>query len=96
MALDFYEVSDKAQKEILFSLNDSDMGVLEPVFKELRRLTGISIDQYGKSRISQGHLELIGKLIADLLNTSTNNTPQLQKFRDLFQNVYSDVIAIGD
>jgi len=99
MALDFYYSSDKKLNSVLFSLDDIEFETLRPVVVQFRKLTGIVIDQYGKTRLHHVHVQLIIELIEELVtlkNESTQLYKQLLIVKEKFASVNADLIAVGD
>lgn len=84
---------------MLFSLNDHEFEALYPVTLQLKKFTGLVIDQYGKTRIHHDHVQLIVKLIDShrkLSNTDFKANEQLLSIKEKFASVNGDLIGIGD
>lgn len=63
MAIEFYSLTDASRKQPLFSISHRDFDLLEDVWDQYQKLTGLSIDTYGTSRVYPGHVDLIKKLL---------------------------------
>jgi hypothetical protein len=99
MALDFYNISDKGFKSVLFSLNDLEFETLYPVLSQLKKLTGTVIDQYGKTRLHYDHVQLIVQLIDThraLSNLDDKLNKRLLAIKEKFSSIDADLVAIGD
>ena len=51
-----------------FALNDVELRILQPVFLEFHAKTGLSIDEYGDTRLIPQNLELLINLANDYIN----------------------------
>jgi hypothetical protein len=63
MPLDFYYTSKKTNTIESFKMKDSEIRLLEQVFEELQKKTGVFIDPYGKCKIYPDHLKIIQKAL---------------------------------
>ena len=52
-----------------FALNDVELRILQPVFLEFHAKTGLSIDEYGDTRLIPQNLELLINLANDYIKT---------------------------
>ena len=52
-----------------FALNDVELRILQPVFGEFHAKTGLSIDEYGDTRLIPQNLELLINLANDYIKT---------------------------
>jgi len=95
MAVEFYDLNEKAKKTILFSLNDEDFEKLQPVLFQFKKLTGLTIDQYGNSRLHAEHVQLIVELLEKTLSDLKPNN-HLFELIEKFKNNKCDLLAIGD
>ena len=99
MALDFYDISDHRLKNRLFKLIDADMESLADVLNEYRKATGLRIDEYGTTKVSQGHVELIIQLLDDYLKEVHLKAPVKERLSDIatkFSQSRDGLIAVGD
>ncbi len=98
MALDFYNISDRGLKQRLFKLTDVDMESLANVLREYRKATGLRIDEYGTTKISQGHVELIIKLLNNNLTQAYLKPSIKERLSDIakqFSQSKEGLIAVG-
>jgi hypothetical protein len=99
MALDFYNLQDTMLIHRLFSLDDLDFEAIESIFLEYKRLTGITLDRYGKTRLYQDHVSLIVKLLEDTaikLSPYSYQSKQLTRIVAKFKQGEEGLLAIGD
>jgi hypothetical protein len=83
----------------LFSLNDLEFETLNPILPQLKKLSGIVIDQYGKTRLHYDHVQLIVQLIdahRALLNPDDKLSKRLLAVKKKFSSIDADLVAIGD
>lgn len=52
-----------------FALNDVELRILQPVFLQFHEKTGLSIDEYGDTRLISQNLELLINLANDYIKT---------------------------
>ncbi|WP_175404132.1 hypothetical protein [Mucilaginibacter sp. PPCGB 2223] len=99
MALDFYNISDSSLQQRLFELTEVDIYNLIEVLNEYRRLSGLQIDEYGTTRISQDHIELIIQLLSDYLKKARLNVSVRERLSDIitrFSQSKEGLMAVGD
>lgn len=98
MALDFYELDKKSRGNRLFELNEKDFELISPFLFDLKRLTGMSIDFYGTTRIYNSHVRLLASLIKTHLDESNLAKTKEEKVKkehliqilSLFDNIEGD------
>lgn len=100
MAVEFYSVADKKRIEILFSLIHSDFKLLQNTLLKFKKLTAIFIDEYGRTRITIGHVKLIVQLleteVEDAISRRIPIDDRLSVILEKFKAISCDVIAEGD
>ena len=60
-----------------FALNDVELRILQPVFLEFHAKTGLSIDEYGDTRLIPQNLELLINLANDYIKTSEKQSMKI-------------------
>jgi hypothetical protein len=101
MALDFYDLNDIKFEEKLFDLSEFEFGVMEFIFIELHKRTGIHIDFYGTCRLYSDHIKIIIEMmenhISSLREMHDNSIAII--LRDIMKkllNAANGVIIVGD
>ncbi len=99
MALELYHSTDLALKNIVFSLNDNELEILEFCLVELKQKTGVILDPYGNTKLYQNQINMI---IQYLQSKQPNNNyyPKNDGLSSAIikkLNLFNDgLIAIGD
>lgn len=88
--MDFYSLSDRLRKHKLFSISEKEFELLDDVWSQYKKLTGVYIDAYGTTRIYPEHVTLIKKL---LLNHSDKAAKKLLSYLDKSNEGY---LLLGD
>lgn len=65
MALDFHVATDPRDAKPVLSLADSALPLLQGVFDQFERKTGVCIDWYGTNRLTRGHCALLASMVRD-------------------------------
>lgn len=71
--IDFYN----EELGISFSLNDNEFDKLKPIFDEFYRKTGLSIDEYGDTRLIIDNISLIKNIAIDFCNQETDKSQRV-------------------
>jgi REP element-mobilizing transposase RayT len=99
MALEFYNLDDTKQKQVLFTWSDADLEAIGECLLTYKQQTGLHIDAYGTNRIYPDHVNLLSDLIdqqLSILNNQSQHQKQLKRIRDEFKQVTDGLLAIGD
>jgi len=96
MAVEFYDLNDKSLRDCIFQLYDPDFEKLQSVLAEYKKLTGLSIDQFGDTHIHEDHVKLIVELIEESLTNNHHSDLQLLQIKKKFKENIRNLIAIGD
>jgi hypothetical protein len=99
MAIDFFNFQDTRLNHRLFSIDDLDFEAIESILLEYKRLTGITLDRYGKTRLYQDHVNLIVKLLKDEANELSQYSKERKHLTLIiakFEQVEEGLLAIGD
>jgi len=100
MAVEFYEITGERGKKILFTFDNQDFEILEDTLSVFKKKTGLDIDQYGTTRIAQGHIRLIMDLIElqlnDVYSGAGKSRERLLEIMKKLMQAKSDLLAIGD
>lgn len=71
--IDFYN----EELGISFSLEYNEFDILKPIFDEFYRKTGLSIDEYGDTRLIIDNLSLIKNIAIDFVNQETDKNTRV-------------------
>lgn len=71
--IDFYN----EELGISFSLEYHEFDKLKPIFDEFYRKTGLSIDEYGNTRLIIDNLSLIKNIAINFCNQETDNNARI-------------------
>lgn len=71
--IDFYN----EELGISFSLEYNEFDKLKPIFDEFYRKKGLSIDEYGDTRLIIDNLSLIKNIAIDFVNQETDKNPRV-------------------
>jgi len=101
MALDFHRLDNN---EYLFGLDENKYNLLDDIFQTYKSWTGISIDQYGDTKLSIENQKTLIKIVDDYisktnLNQDKQKTVTVIEFKSLltfFSNSEIDLKIIGD
>lgn len=100
MPLDFYDINDVRLNKKLFGIEHADFEILGPVLFGFKKVTGVTIDPYGTTRIYASHIKLVVSLIEEYLLNLKDGKQELQEtLSNLvahFENVKDGFIIIGD
>ena len=98
MALDIYKRGQ--QNTVLFSISDDLYDLLSDIIIEFKRVTGLFIDNYGDTRLTHQHAELLIKLLrGNIVAQQHNAYKEYQLFTDFLINSTKqelDLEMIGD
>ncbi len=101
MALDFHNINTD---ELVFCLADTDFHHLLPIFSEFEHWTGIKIDQYSDTKLNNGNIKSLIKIIDKYIKEKNLNENRLQtstviEFKGVLKYFLSnniDVELLGD
>jgi hypothetical protein len=101
MAIDFHRLDNR---EYLFGLDNKKFKNLDEIFTEYKNWTGISIDEYGDTKLTIENQKIVLKIIDTYidktnLNIDKQKTVDILEFRTLlkyFSDQNFDIEVLGD
>lgn len=102
MAIDFYKISDRKHQEILFNIDDGLYSLLEPVLDAFTALTGIYLDPFADTRLTEANVKLIAGLLDKFLQSGPVSLSLDDRNKvsgtivEALRAAAEDLLAVGD
>jgi len=94
--LDIYEISrSSSNKQLIASVEEKELFILNKVFLEYEKKTGYKIDEYGDLVIKNENLKILLDIFKLFLNYKKENFFILNKYYNLLKEIYNKKANVG-